>query len=72
VIRGKHIADIFAGIDDELAELVERLDLGDDESVWAWFEHHYPKIMGPVRREQFWREWVSAVRDLYECDDTGA
>jgi len=24
-----------------------------------------------VRREQLWREWVSAVRDLYECERDG-
>ncbi len=69
VTRTIRIADeVFAGIDHQVVELEERLDLGDDESVWAWFEHHYPTVMGPVRRQQLWREWVRAVRDLYEWE----
>jgi hypothetical protein len=69
VAREKRIAvDIVAGMDEEVIELTERLELGDEESVWGWLEHHYPKVMGPVHRRQLWREWVSAVRDLYEWE----
>jgi hypothetical protein len=50
--KNRIAVDIVAGIDEETIELAERLGLGDGESVWAWSEHHYPKVMGPVHRRQ--------------------
>lgn len=54
---------------DEWAIEVEKLEAlivdGDDEAVWGWFLHHYPKCMTLVparRREQF----VKGVRSAHE------
>jgi hypothetical protein len=44
----------------------ERLEFGDNESVLAWFRHHYPDVTGRVVNEQRWQDFVGLVRELYE------
>ncbi len=46
-------------------ELIELIDNDDEQGVWDWFKHHYPKCMALVpsrRREQF----VDGVRRARE------
>ena len=60
--------ELFAGLDDELVELMERLNFDDDDSVWAWLRHHYPDTMARIDRAGERREFMSAVRDLWEIE----
>lgn len=58
----------FSCRDDELRELLDRLELGDNESVWAWFCFRFPKTMRKVERAGERREFVTAMRDAWELD----
>jgi hypothetical protein len=57
---------LFRGLEEEVEELAERLEFGDNESVLAWFQHHYPSVTVRVVKEQRWTEFVGMVRGLYE------
>ena len=61
-------AELLAGLDNETGELLERLELGDDASVWAWFSHHYPDTMGKIDRAGERQEFISAVREIWEAE----
>ena len=53
---------------DEVGELLERLELGDDESVWAWFRYRFPKTMCKVERVGQRRAFLTAMRYAWELD----
>jgi hypothetical protein len=55
----------FEEVDEDANDLAERLQTGDDESVFAWFQQRYPKAMDRVSKKRQWREFVAAVRDFY-------
>jgi hypothetical protein len=57
---------LFRGLEEQADELAERLEFGDNESVFAWFRHHYPSTAVRVVKEQRWAEFVALVRGLYE------
>lgn len=58
----------FACGKDEVRELLERLELGDDQSVWAWFRFRFPKTMRRIERAGERREFVTAMRYAWELD----
>lgn len=51
-------------IEADAFELAERLGLGDNESVRAWFLHKYPDTIGRVVRNGDWEEFLGAVREI--------
>jgi hypothetical protein len=53
---------------DEVAELLERLELGDDESVWAWFRYRFPRTMRKVECAGGRRDFLTAMRYAWELD----
>jgi len=59
---------LFGGLEEEAEELAERLEFGDNESVLAWFQYHYPSATIRVVREQRWMEFIGLVRGLYADD----
>jgi hypothetical protein len=62
---------LLRGIGREADELAERLELGDNESVRAWFRHRYPKAMSKIVEEERWAEFISLVREIYQADRDG-
>jgi len=54
----------IAAIEQDALELTERLELGDSESVRAWFLHKYPAIAGRIVRNGDWEQFLSAVREI--------
>jgi hypothetical protein len=49
-------------------ELAERLELGDNESVRAWFLHTYPTIVGRIVANGNWQEFITAVREIVRME----
>jgi hypothetical protein len=66
-LRGRaNLKRVFRGLEQHAEELAERLEFGDNESVLAWFRHHYPSATVRVVNEQRWPEFIDLVRGLYE------
>src|SRR5579862_3189513 len=66
----KAIRAFFSGLDDEADDLMQRLSLGDDESVWAWFRQRYPKATQRVAKGRAWRDFVRAMREFYRSENS--
>jgi len=63
------IRAFFSGLDEEADDLMQRLSLGDDESVWAWFRQRYPKATQRVAKGRAWRDFVRAMREFYRSEN---
>lgn len=59
---------LVGGMEVDAAELAERLEFGDNESILAWFRLKYPAPISRLVRERRWGEFLGAVRELYEAD----
>jgi hypothetical protein len=65
--RGRaNLRRLFGGLEEEAEELAERLEFGDNESVFAWFQYHYPSATVRVVKERRWTEFIGLIRGLYE------
>lgn len=68
--RNERVIRAFnSGLDEEAEDLMQRLVLGDDESVWAWFQQRYPVATQRVSKGRTWRHFVRAMRDCYREDE---
>jgi len=52
----------------EAIELADRLELGDAESVRAWFKHHYPTVIGRVIENGDLDDFISSVREIAKLE----
>ena len=62
----------FACGEEEFGELLERLELGDNDSVWRWFCYRFPKTMCKLERAGERREFVATMRYAWELDRNDA
>lgn len=54
----------LSAVEADALELADRLELGDNESVRAWFLHKYPDTVGRIVRNGDWEEFLGAVREI--------
>ena len=66
--RDGNLRRLVGGTEMDAAELAERLQFGDNESILAWFRERYPIPINRVVKERRWSAFLNIVRELYEDD----